>query len=530
MNSLRRGFGALSAAALGAAALQYVLLLFTARQLGPEAYGRLAVAWTLALLAAPWVDIGMNVALVWSHSRTPERLARTLGSSLWIRLGLLLPVGGAALLVGAGFGLLPDVAWLFVPLFLAAVADGISGLFAAVFQARQRMGSAAAIQLARALARCLAFAVVLLGSSDLGLLAWGACLGSVAVAVVAARVSGVRPDFTAGRAAVGDTLRTALPFGAAIAANLLLLQTDVLLLAALAGAADAGAYHAAFRVVVLAEMLPQVLSALLVPRAYRLGTEPSPEALGRLYRTQALLLGGLATLGALALATHGGTLGSAVLGARFGAGAAILPLLAPLLLLRYLAGPLGDALTSLGHQRTLASAVWAALAVAVAANALLIPALGVPGAAAAACLAQLFLVAVLATRASRCGLDLGWRRILGPALLAALAGAVAGQLHPAATLPVAAAALALHAFASPLAEHRSLAHHAGLGFSLAPVGCRRGAPDMSPAAGPARGAAAPQLLHQQARSLQRNANEPDDSSTHVANLGDTQLASDRLHR
>ncbi|MEM7204012.1 MAG: flippase [Planctomycetota bacterium] len=424
---LQRNLRATGIGVFGTAVLQYALYFWIAQYFGSASYGEFALALTLALLSAPLCDLGMNVAVVWSHARVPEALPEVVGTSLVTRLSLVVPVTGiVALLAGvAGFGW--TVLVCFVPLFLGAVLDGISGLFSAVYQAREQMGYSAAIMLARNVARVLAFAVCLLCGTDLLALSLALMAASAMTALGAGigvwRRIGVRWS----RQRVAPVIRDAAPFGLAIFGNLALMQSDVLMLGALAGPAATGVYHGCFRFLIVAELLPQAITMAVMPQFYRLGLERSTK-LGLFYRSQAALLACAGVLGSALLATNADVLVALCLGEEYRSGGVILAIVAPLVFLRFLIVPIGDALAGVGQQRKLTEATWIALVVNVVTNCIVIPTYGAFGAAASTLLAQMVLFVLVATWASRQGVELGCGRWLRPPLIAVLAGAAVHTL------------------------------------------------------------------------------------------------------
>lgn len=388
MGLLRRNVWSLSLATSLSAALQYLLLFVLARFLGPADYGPLALAMTVAQLAAPFCDLGCNVSLVWQYHRGQGSLGTLLGNALALRLVLLLPIGLAGFCLAAGSGLPATTLALLPALFLAAVADGASGTCAAVHQAEERLDRSGRILLTRAWLRICAMVLALSCDASLTVLVLGQCLASLSALALGLR--GVLRGHAL-RVEVGrllPTLRAALPFGLAVLAGLYLLQLDVLMLGSLAGSTAAGNYHAAMRFVLLAEMLPQILSQAALPRSYRLGARGDTTQLQGFYRLQAWLVGNLGILLAVGLAWSGPWLVHAALGPAFTESGALLCALAPLLFLRFLLVPLGDALTSAGGQAMLCHAALAGLALNFALNLWWIPQHGALGACGATVCSQ----------------------------------------------------------------------------------------------------------------------------------------------
>ena len=147
------------------------------------------------------------------------------------------------------------------------------------------------------------------------------------------------------------------------------------------------------------------------------------------------------------------------LGAAFENSGVILVALAPLIFLRFMSVPLGDALASLGHTRRLSQAAWLAFGTNLTLNLILIPRYGVIGAAIATCCSQVCMLGVLAIFAREAGLRTEWDRILKHPLLAAAAVAgllIATPIPAGWMIPVAVVILYGFSRVCPTSEHESL--------------------------------------------------------------------------
>lgn len=456
---LLRNFRFMSIAVVGVALVQFALYFVVARYLGNADYGSFAVALTMALLAAPLCGLGMNISIIWSHSRAQDRLPEIVGASLAARGLLALPVGLLAVGVGYALGFSSAVLWMFVPLFAGALLDGVSGLFSAVFQAKEQMGWSSTILLVRNVARACGLGATVVLGGDLWTLAlsWAAASGLSALVSAGLVLRHASIRFRA--AAIRPMLRDAWPFASAIIANLLLLQSDILMLGHFAGDGTVGLYHVAFRFIVLAELLPQIISMVIIPRSYRIGHHEGPVNLSRFYRVQTLVLGTIGLVGSLVVALHGAWIAQLTLGDGFQHSGVLLTALAPMIFLRFMLVPLGDAMSSLGHQRRLASAAWIACATNVALNLVLIPPLGAIGAALATCCSQGVMLFALMAFAFDTGLDSRWWRLLSQPMFAAAVAALLFALAPGTApflVPATLGLLLVMFRAAPTEEYRSV--------------------------------------------------------------------------
>ncbi len=454
-SQLRRAIGLLGGSVFASALLQFLLFFAAARWLGAAEYGTFSLALAVAMLAAPFCDLGTSVALVCIGARRPEHLLDQLGASVLLRLVLAIPVGGIALALGrlAGYG--DHFTLLFPPLFAAALADGIGTLAASACQAQERMAAAAALQILRNVLRGVALITVLvLGGSAV----------TLAVTFAIASVCGIWPALrTATRGAplrlrpalVWPHLREAMPFGATVLGTILQAQIGTALLATFADDADVGCFHAAARFVLLLQMLPQVVAMASAPLAYRTGVQ-GIEASAVIYRTKLSALAPLGLVATLLLATRGEWLAHRLLGPVFAPTGPFLMALAPLVFLKFVNSCLGDTLSALSRTHRLGQGCWLAVAATVVGSYAFAPAYGALGIAFASVLAEALLFAFLAANLAATGLDLAWRRVLPHSLAAAVAGGVTVLAAPQWAALAAAGVVALCALLRPTADERRL--------------------------------------------------------------------------
>ena len=420
--ALGRNLRFMSGGILGAAVLQYALFFWMARHLGPESYGTFALALTVGVLSTPLCNLGTSVSLVHTCTRDPASLPSVLGASLLWRAILLMPVAASAGVLCWLAGYSDEVSWLVWPLFLASFFDGIGALASAVFQTWERMAFSAGIAILRSVLRCAAFGAVLMTGGGVRELA----LCYVAASLLAAlppwlpilRVTSIR---FAG-APLGRVLRQSAPFAIGVIAVLAHGQIDVAMLGWLCDPGDVGAYHAAMRFLVIAMLIPQLVTQVVSPLVYKIGLQ-GPAAVARIYHLDTVALGTVGLLGALALALHGDFLVQLLLGPEYVASTALVMAIAPVIFLRFTATPIANALRALGRQSTWGLGCGLALLVNVVANLFLIPSYGALGGVAALAASQLFYVLFLASALQMSGVDLAWRRVFARPL--AITAAVA---------------------------------------------------------------------------------------------------------
>jgi O-antigen/teichoic acid export membrane protein len=469
---LLASFGWLTLGRTAGDAFLFAMFVVLSTTFGPEGIGRYSFAMALTGLFAAAADFGLYPFSLVEFSRD-RRFGLLCGRILLLRLPLLL-LTWSALAAAALLGALPEQT---VPVVLIVGAyqlfmtwvDGVN----AAFVARGDPGLAARTELSlKAVAAGLAISLALSGASLVAVVAVlpavAALAGAVALGLAASRY-GI-PELRGAWAGAREIAGRALPFAESQVLAQVCTRIDVVLLGFLLGVEAAGVYNVGFRVVFLLLFIPQFAAVSFTPHATRLHQQRDPEAFAAFLRDS---LGGVLLVAAPATAGLW-LVGPELLGLAFGPDFAdsgrILRILAAVLGLSFASRTLGNFLMAAGREHARNRAYRAATGVSVAANAALIPTLGIEGAAVAAvatevALSWLFLLAL------RPGL--GWPRVgsrLGIALLGSAVFFVPfAFLWPGLSAPVVVpASLALYAGvlacfpATRRSELRALLRAAGL--------------------------------------------------------------------
>jgi O-antigen/teichoic acid export membrane protein len=216
-----------------------------------------------------------------------------------------------------------------------------------------------------------------------------------------------RPMLIASWTSLANTVREAFPY--ALSELLLRLSTrmDVIILGLFLGAASAGIYNVSYRVIFLLLFIPQFAAVALFPVASRLYTHSMSE-LKALYdkSLRLIVLIGLPVASGVWLVAP--ELIDLVFGGKFAESVLILRLLCGVLFLNFLSRIMGVFLMACDRQvqrtKSQATAAW----VNVLGNLLLIPALGVKGAAVATLISEVVRVVLFGSRLKEV---LGWPRV-----------------------------------------------------------------------------------------------------------------------
>jgi len=253
---------------LAAPALSLAIVAAVSRRLGAEGLGRysLAYAWlTVFGLLAP---LGLPVLLTREGARDPSRLARLLSSGLILSGGVSVVLAALLAALAPVLGSDPEAVEAVRMVAPALLPAAWAACCEAAFLALERAGPVVAASLVEHALKVGLGAALLYSGDGLNAVLGAAVLGKLAACVfslVWLRRLGVRVKPLADRATLRSLLRRApVPAASAVCATLYW-RIDVFLLSYLRGAAEAGLYTAAYRLLDLAILLPQSLCQSLLP-------------------------------------------------------------------------------------------------------------------------------------------------------------------------------------------------------------------------------------------------------------------------
>jgi stage V sporulation protein B len=227
---------------------------------------------------------------------------------------------------------------------------------------------------------------------------------------------------------VRDVARGSYHYGITFALYEVLLRVDVMMLALWRELSEVGLYTAGFKLADVGLKAGTMTMRVIAPVLY----EQSANAPDRYRRTCKVVLRGMSMLavgGCLTLALVAEPLITLVFGDAFRAAATVLAVLALSLVVRLIAAVLLIVLSASGDHGRRTGALGAGLAVAVAANAALIPAYGMIGAAIARTVGDsVYLGAMLGARRLPCARLEAARWVLAPIVIGVAAYVVAVNL------------------------------------------------------------------------------------------------------
>jgi O-antigen/teichoic acid export membrane protein len=375
-------------------AIGLVSIAVITRYLGPDDYGRYALALTYMQLFAVLADIGLFTIVVRDISRHPERTDELVGNTLTLRLLL----SAVVIAVAAAISLLlpydPDVRVAILLAGLPLLFGMLNSTFVTVLQSRLRMGRAVAGDV---LGRALGLgAVALVAALDLGFYAVMGAAAAGALATAATTMLLTRPlaavQFRADPAVWRGLLRTALPLGLALAVNELYFRADTLIISLYEPYEQVGLYTLAYRMLELTLVFGTVFLTTTFPLLSQAVVDDEPRARRTIQLSTDLfvVLGAPLVAGGLAVAPE---LVQLAAGDDFEDAATPLRILLAAGALAWINGVFGYALIAKDRQM---SALWlnaTALVFNVGLNLLLVPRYGIVVAAAVTVASEVLILA-----------------------------------------------------------------------------------------------------------------------------------------
>jgi O-antigen/teichoic acid export membrane protein len=368
-------------------ASRLVLAYAAMHVLSAAAFGTYNFAAAVTLFLSAGTDLGLSIWTTRALARDRRRAGAIVGTALRLKAAAALPyfaaVGLAAVLVGPG-----EPRAVMMLLGATALFGVFVDYFIAVFRGYERLRDEALVNVIRSLLITGAALLALRAGRSATALAAGLTIGTVlscgaGLWLVAARYrlvgrrAGPGPRFD--RALARTAVRQALPLCLATLLSLLYFRGDVVLLRPYAGDAAVGAYSAAYKIFEGLMIVPAVVLAAAFPPLARAHLDRERQRRWEVLLVTLLLGLGLAAGAVVYLARA--QLVALVASAAFAAAVPSLRVLALAIPVLYLNYGLTHFLIARDLERRNVLFAGLMLVVNVAANLLLIPRFGGPGAA-----------------------------------------------------------------------------------------------------------------------------------------------------
>jgi len=389
--SVTRNAGFSLATQLVTSAFTAGLTLFLARRLGADQYGLFALAVSVSALILLPVDFGISssaVRFVATNRGHIAALRAVLADALGLKLLLTLPVC-TLLAVTAGpiasaYGK-PGLAWPLRGVAIAVVGQSLMLLYQGSFAALGRIRSQLRVQLGESSVETGASVVlVLLGGGASGAALGrgiGYLVGGVFALTVMARLlgGGVLPRRLRGTGRMRAIAVYATPLLIVNGAFTLFEQVDILIIGAVGSAAQVGLFQAPLRLTTFLQYPGAAIAYAVAPRLVGDAATPATSRARAQVALRVLILLDAAVVPPLMVWAE--PIVSLVLGPGYGGSVPVLRVLAPFVFLSGLAPLLSLSLNYIGRARERVPIALVTLAINGALDAVLIPQIGIVGAA-----------------------------------------------------------------------------------------------------------------------------------------------------
>lgn len=375
--------------AAATAALTLVLL----RVLDTSAYGDFALALAIASLVALPADLGLSGAAARFLAESKDDRAAThatLVSGLRLKLVISLAAGGALFVaagpIAAAYGE-PGLGWPLRAMAIAVLGGGVMRFCLVCFSVRERNSLAFVAVASESVAELAASVALVLVFGGATAAAFGRAIGytlglALSVVLVARlfdlplwRLLGGRGDRATARRLAGYGGAMAIADGVWAVFN----QIDLLLIGAILSSTAVAVFQAPLRVLVLVSYPGLALGAAVGPRLARVAGRERPDPAPLVGATRTLVI--VQTLAAAFVIAWAAPLSRTLLGSSYGESAHVFVALGPYVVLGGLAPLLSMAITYVGGTKRRIQVAVLSLAANAAIDAVLLPRIGVVGAA-----------------------------------------------------------------------------------------------------------------------------------------------------
>jgi O-antigen/teichoic acid export membrane protein len=372
--------------------IRAAVIIYAARVLGAADYGIFSYALGLAAFFTIFADVSINNILTREASQKPAERSHYFATAFWIKLGLLILTTALVVFVAPFFSKIEAARALIPFIALLTVFDGIREFGNSFLRALEKMEVEAFVNTITNIAITAAgFAILSVSATAYSLTMIYAFAGGVGavVAIYVLRnefhgvVANFRPEL------IKPLITAALPFALLGVLGTFMLNTDMIMLGWWRTPEEIGFYSAAQKIIVVLYVLPTILSSAIFPVLARLAGQ------GRHDEVRVLIERAMSAVLMLAIpiAIGGVVLAAPIITFLYGAeyapavSAFMLLILTPLII--FPGTLLGNLILAYNKQKNVVWGIILGSTSNIVFNALLIPVLGIAGAALATIVAQI---------------------------------------------------------------------------------------------------------------------------------------------
>lgn len=376
---------------IGSRLLRAAIVIYAARILGAESWGAFSYALGIATFLTTFSDIGINALITKEASRQPELKNQYLATAFFTKVGILILLISGVFLFFPYLTKIQEAAAIMPILIFVFAFDSLRDLGSALSRALEKMQIEALINIFTNLAIVVLGFVLLFNYQTSYSLALGYALGSGIglIAIIITLREHFKNLFTNfQKSMVKKIILTAWPFGLMSLMGVMMLNTDIIMLGWIRSASEVGYYSVAQKIIQLLYVLPALFASSIFPALSRYVKTDPEKAKKLLEKTVALTI-----LIALPITILGLIFSQPIFQLMFGQeylpSIASFQILLITLLIVYPSNLIGNAVFAYDQQRNFIFFVGIAVVGNIFFNFLLIPRLGIEGAAIATVLTQL---------------------------------------------------------------------------------------------------------------------------------------------
>ncbi|MBA3045129.1 MAG: flippase [Candidatus Thermoplasmatota archaeon] len=246
--------------------LSALFIIYLAIYLEDYGFGQYSFALSFAAVFVIFSDLGLDALTIKNVARDGKVAGAYLESVGLLRLGLSVLMIIISLAIGYFMGLETHLLLVILVAGMAYMFDKVSGLFYAIFRARERMELEAGTQIAWKLIQVgLGFGAIHFGFSLLGIMLV-LLISSVVKTIIGFTVlmrEGVRP--VGGAIKLKNLFRDAMPFAGYEVGNAIYMQISIILLFLLRTPEETGWFAAGLRIIMFMLLIPSAFDAAIFP-------------------------------------------------------------------------------------------------------------------------------------------------------------------------------------------------------------------------------------------------------------------------
>lgn len=376
---------------IGSRLLRAAIVIYAARLLGAESWGAFSYALGIATFLTTFSDIGINALITKEASRQPELKNQYLATALFTKIGLLIILITAVLMLFPYLTRIPEAAIIMPILIFVFAFDSLRDLGSALSRALEKMQIEALIHVFTNFAIVILGFIFLIAAPNAKSLAYAYALGSglglaAIIITLKSHFQNLITNFK--KSLVKEILVTAWPFGLMSLMGIIMLNTDIIMLGWLKSSEEVGYYSVAQKIIQLLYILPALFASSIFPKMARFAKNDPEKAKALLEKSVALTI-----IIALPVTLLGIILANPIINLLFGqeyiSSVLTFQILMYTVLIVYPTTLIGNAVFAYDQQRHFVFFVAIAALSNVFFNALLIPRWGIEGAAAATIFSQL---------------------------------------------------------------------------------------------------------------------------------------------